>query len=605
MGLDNETGRAFGVAEPLHPGSNKIRIKVLGIIGTGLQKLTSENARRMFPPSGYVFAFDLFEKAPELKENELLQFSYTLSDYTGFDLERYVISSKAKRLGSPLIAAKGFTKSYKSIDLSKLELIETGDKSNFYVYVQDRFIIGKLSCRNGQISNPPKSVKMWDRDENTIVNYNNHFYLFDDPAGDYTILDCLNDKQLVEWFREKLKVLNSDWVTYLDQKTSWRSEMPLRFLPTEDDDLESIRMEKIKGMFENLELTAQELIRIFESSDVFKQLFETSIEKHKEQFMKNHGIQVERLERDAKEKEKTLNDALVNVRKQLKIEQQSLSETEKKIQKYQLDIEHLEKDKHRLLADFSIISDVFKTQERQPKSASLQPTYILEEMLPESASNLFSKEELIDRVKYYLAIEGYDQKIAELLTNTILSYKGVFISELEIAICFLKAFGNVKFIIQATEVGWLNFKDFWDSGLGDLWNSASEYPNQLHVLMLQDVNLASPECYARPLLDMFTGLRKKIPFAGTQLPKNFRVIATKASTDNPRIGLPLIRQTFKGWGELGFSFPIELIKDQPVKDKPVSGYCDFQQTELYLPTGLEKDILLDRNKRITTPLFDQ
>ena len=107
---------------------------------------------------------------------------------------------------------------------------------------------------------------------------------------------------------------------------------------------------------------------------------------------------------------------------------------------------------------------------------------------------------------------------------------------------------NAFYIIQQIEPDWLHFSDFWKNGLGAIWKSAHDYPDKLHFLFLEDINMSSPECYARPLLDMITGIRMLIPFGKTQYPGNLKIIATKISTENPEIGLPLIRTNFHGMG---------------------------------------------------------
>jgi hypothetical protein len=600
-----ETGRAFGFVEPLSPNSSNMHIKVLGILDTEIKILTEEELIRRFPPKGYVFAFEFFKFYEDIDPNELVLFSYVPmpeKKYPNWD--DYKIIQKVKKFGTRLISINNFANNCKTIDLSTIELAENLDRSNFYGLAQDRFIIGKLSARNGQISSQNKYIRMWDKDDSPVVSYNNNYYLLaENPLGPYTTLDCLTDRQLIDWFRDKLKMINPEWVDYLG-RTSWRREMAAAISVDNEDGLEIIRLEKVMNLLNDLHVSSEELIRLMEASDQFKQWFEKQIDIYKETYLKNYGLKIDQLEKELRDKELSIEIGLSKSRKQLKTSQQKLGELEQKIQRAQKDLDHLSREKGRLLADFSIF-DSLVTNTVATNLHTNASGYIIEDQLPAQNDPVISRRELIERMQYYLSDCMFNPKIAPLVTDTVLLHHGTFVKDMELAICLIKAFGNTRFIIQQTAVDWLHFKDFWSNGLGELWRSAHDQRERLHVLVLEDINLSSPECYARPLLDMITGLRTKIPFDGSTLPPNFRIIAGKASTVSPKIGLPLLQETFKGWGHVGFNHKLtrEELSEKPAR--PPAGFVNAAQLSEYFPDELGKAILLRENSGDIVELYDQ
>ena len=87
-------------------------------------------------------------------------------------------------------------------------------------------------------------------------------------------------------------------------------------------------------------------------------------------------------------------------------------------------------------------------------------------------------------------------------------------------------------------------------------------PCLLVIYFLEDVNLSSPECYAKPLLDVVRVIRKRIPYAESSYPQNLRILMTKASVEDPAIGLPVIQDTFDCVGFYGFGADLTINLDK-------------------------------------------
>ena len=102
--------------------------------------------------------------------------------------------------------------------------------------------------------------------------------------------------------------------------------------------------------------------------------------------------------------------------------------------------------------------------------------------------------------------------------------------------------------IQQVEPDWLKFDNFYENGLKQIWQQAYSYPDKLHFIILEDLNMSSIECYGKPLNDLLGKTRKVLPGLGTTFPKNLWVFGIPIILSTHTFGLPLVKDTFLNWG---------------------------------------------------------
>ncbi|APW63209.1 hypothetical protein BSF38_04773 [Paludisphaera borealis] len=90
--------------------------------------------------------------------------------------------------------------------------------------------------------------------------------------------------------------------------------------------------------------------------------------------------------------------------------------------------------------------------------------------------------------------------------------------------------------IVAAEPTWLSFSDAWGGEVEDFWREAVERHDELHLLIFADADRALVQCWARPLLDIVSGLRSTLP-SGLAWPENLRLIACP-SADEAALPVP-------------------------------------------------------------------
>lgn len=587
MEFDFEKHKVIGRIEyALGLDKSSARIKVIGIVDDHgyVVYLNDNQSSNIFQHGGFVFAPGLM-KNTKFEISGIYEFKVQ-KNTRAIDLEDIYIVDRQSIItkGFKAVLLEGFKFEYDYVDISKIYLKDKGITGLFYG-IANNYVIGRFQIKNGNLETAENKLMLWDKNNCNCITHNNNYHLLDEPNGEHLLVDCMDDNQLFEWFRGQIKEIDPPLFQKLNSSTNWKTKIPALFdkLRLENADIEKLRLKRIESKISHIEFTWNEIIEFREQSPSLKRVFNDAIKTHIEDFKSEYSkelkefedeiirqkrektIDFEKLEQEAKTKIAALN---TEINKKQAEAQKAVAEYEKA----KLRLIEIEKEKSRIISDFGIIKEVLSLSGATMNSIS-ESSYILEEVVT-GKNEILSEKDYINNIQYYLADFKIEPKLAKRIFETITIYKALFISDIRIALSVINATGNAKFIIQHTEPDWLHFKDFWNNGLSIIWKSAYENPEIPHFFVLEDVNLSSPECYARPLLDVIAGIRGKIPFAETCFPNNLIIFATKASSQNPTIGLKLYEVTFPNWGGIGFTNKIKPTEDVVQKFSFVEGKID-------------------------------
>ncbi|MBP1616567.1 MAG: hypothetical protein H6Q14_394 [Bacteroidetes bacterium] len=573
MEFDFEKHKVIGIVQKKHFSNENAKIKAFGFIDedNNVFKINENKAIEVFKPYGSIFSFDFFKYYP-FKTDEIIKISVKPNIQSKEGHDEFILHRIYEKYGIPAYPLKGFSVSNQSIDLTSLQIDGNYGDGEFFG-ITKKYIIGKLKVRSGVLS-PVAANKIyrWDIDanEDNLIRNQTYTRLIDEPISEYSIVDCLTPDELFDWFRKKLNQIDYESIKKINSIGKWQKEIPKLFeaLSKTDAEIENLRLKRIEGYFAQIELDRHDIYDFMSKSSNLKVAFDKAIEKHIDDFQSQYSKKLKEIEDEVLRKEKELNENLNRSEHEAKTKIAALNteikkkqiETQKAIDEFEQSKQRLieiEKEKSRIISDFGIVKEVLSLSSGTT-STSTEKNYILEEVTTEHIGILNIKD-FINNVQYYLSDLKRNPDFAKRIIETMLVYKALFIKDIRIALSVIKASGNAKYIIQHTEPDWLHFKDFWNNGLSTIWNSAHESPEIPHFFVLEDVNLSSPECYARPLLDVIANIRSKIPFAETSYPNNLIIFATKASSQNPTIGLNLYKETFPDWGSIAYKNDINRI----------------------------------------------
>lgn len=538
------------------------KIKVCGLIcnDNSILKPSFDELKLLFPPSGYVFEYRFFNNY-NFEIGDIIEFwtdeiRSTRDDWDNIKIRNY--NPDLKYFGIESRKISGFKKNDLATNLNTITLEDKTDGSFFGI--TDKYIVGKLRCKNEKVEPAlHHRIQIWDLEDDNLISVDGKYRLIKEPQGESIILDCMDEKQLFEWFRQLLKQIQPDYVDLLDKNRSWRTELPSLFSITDNEKLQAdlIRHKRIEGKFDLLELSRNDIKTLVDSSDNLKAAFEKKINEHKEDFKSSYQNELSQYKSEIEQQKKELDVEIKRLQNQKVIEEGFLEKLAKQITDAKSQLAEMQENKDRIIQDFSIIKEVLQVQSQCNNSIKEnQNSFVVEEIIDSDNDNLKTIEEFEEQLKYHLSINAINHQFAKKIINVISTQKAILVKDIKIGLSIVEATNNAKYIVQQVEPDWLHFKALWENGLGEIWNLAHSSPEKFHFLLLEDINMSALECYCRPLLDILNGIRKKIPFGQTPFPNNLKIFATIASFEEPEIGLPIYRNTIENWGAIGFRFDI-------------------------------------------------
>jgi hypothetical protein len=565
---NNDTGWAFGVIDR-ELSNNCGKIMVLAKLDEQKKPLTildEKSAKEEFYPWGGVFGPSLFEEYKKfaLKIGDPVIFKFQPNEEIKNDGDdRFIVTHKTLNKKGYLLhkIEDNLIENGCFIDLERLNAELNIPESKDLYLRSSTSIIGPFFVENdGEIRvKDKKKVHSWKISDCNIIKSRKGLFLIEVPSHDvaHDYLDCMKSEQLSEWFRERIKEIDSSFVDELDKRTDWRKKMAEIIEMSKDTPgkLVEFRLSRVMKCLDNLKLEKTKIQSFAESSDEFRKIYEKSIVELKEEY-KNEFEEEYREEMAALEQKKSKAQAdNQKLKEDIKNKERQQEHLNKEIADHRSNLEHFEKQRERLMKDFSLLQYIGDVQSKSPVNTTTAPAYLIEEVKPgdKEIKEIKNKEEFLGRLEHFFALYGINKTYSKRFLNAAAAFKCFLIPDAKLGLAFAEAVCNTKYIIQQVEPDWLHFRNLWKNGLGELWESSHNEPEKLHLLILEDINLASPECWGRPLFDMMSGLRERIPFGGTPWPRNFKIAATKLPSIEPPIGLPVYKQTFAYWGACHFS----------------------------------------------------
>lgn len=541
------------------------KIKVLGYLDElqNFQRFSEEEAIAYFPPSGYVFEPGFFRNYP-FSEGDFISFYVEENQRADIDNGDYVFKIEYKcpdvnKLGNRYYTLPEYNIKDNTLDLEELSINENLEDGVFYG-ITKQHIIGPFSFENGVISAKNSStVEVWELNTENILSCENYSCLFSIPKSSLCILDCLNYKELFDWFKMQLRNKSGKYLDYLDRETSWRKDLLASFANVGEEvkKINTIRYNRLIRMIDLIELDNHAVKDIIDISPNFEEIFVREIERHKSEYIQKEIEKgnselfdfKNRIEAEKAEIDKQFDDYQTKIETSEKILKKKSDELEQLNQS----ISELTERKEEIIQDFHIIKEVLGGTKNSSNNHLMEnENYVLSEICRKKDSVPQQPEDTIGEIACYLNEYEINHKYANRIYNCVMNKQATLIGDLKIGLAVAKASHNACFLVQPVDPDWLHFEDLWNHGLAKMWYAAHEDKDKLYLLILQDVNMSSPECYLRPINNIVSGLTDTLPMSHLGFPSNLRILATIAPSEEPEIGLPINKNTFKEWGAVGF-----------------------------------------------------
>ena len=562
---------AIGEVNVLYNGKNA-RIEVLAYREQGIWK--KEDIVKKFPDEGKTFA-----RGYTQDNGKIVLFTYEENngeekDKTKLNELRVLPQVHTNITDEELCTRQGFQTS-------------TPDRFYFLRESNDRkYICGPLNATKqlAPLDNK-KEISAWECKPEDIIKINDIIYLLT-PAEDIEkrescfMLDCMSIEQFQKWAKDVLKTdLGENFTIAKLLKTI--KDIAAR-------NTEELHRSRLKRLMENINILIDtvENVKALQQIPAFSPKINEIIAAHREKFFADAQKEVdkqleetkaelrlledkvaqkkselqkiteeydltiwameEEQEKIIKNKKNELDEITKNKKNELdeiiKNKKNELDEIDNKYSRTEKRLKELQKKRETLIEDIQLQAEIFGGSLKQGNVWH----YPLEQVTPgvnalQSVELENIKSRISDKCEYEVNMSFFPSQC-----------KGWQVEDIRLGIALAHITGNAAYQLCQPSPQWISFKEFWDESLQVIWESAHGNPEKWHFLLIENYNIALPECWGMPLWNILMGKATLLPCAQTpHYPNNLRIIVSSAaitSEDNTHLGLPTkINDCFKSY----------------------------------------------------------
>lgn len=559
-----------GILE-VRKGTDSGRIKVIAFKRDNRYVNDLEEIKNEFSPHGYVFAPSIF-KNYEYGLDTILEFTAAPATNSAINGDDVIMDNyyDCKRIGVQVFQIDNIILDNPSaINQPALRsYMHEIPSSHFYIKNND-ILYGPFKSVNDEvIPLHGKEVYKYGTIPETYI-CGNKYYFLEEPVNIIETIDCRTPAQLVDWFKKLIQTLSIKVdVSLLHQLQNG----------TEMDVLNSARLQRLLKQVDIITLTRNELEELASNSERFKTMYQNALDNIRNEFEKELIVPVSK-------KKQLLNEDCSKLQDLLDRRNNDYDVIAKNVESTKKQYEFIVKEKDRLIEEIKVQTLVLGNNiSEKPGNEIADKLFTFEEQIYDNKCESFV--DLAEFAVRYIEIFGETAEMrgkGKRLLFQLKDYRCLLCKNIELIQQFARLSNNCKLFMQQVEPDWLKFECLYKNGLKQIWESAHKNSDIIHFLVLEDMNMASIECYGKPLLDMLAGLRHKLPGLHSKWPDNFWIFGVPLEhNDELSFGLPLIKSTFKNWGAFPFFELLNNVINADLKYLPVSAL--FNHDSLVTPS---------------------
>lgn len=510
-------------------------------------KITDLNQIKNVFPNGNVFSGKIFNPTQtQIKERDLIEIPLT-EDPSQNEEEKstYILHSNIKKIGVKIIDIPiNYTNNgYLDIDAIneyyKSDLIEMDLVGKFYLS-DNHYLYGPFRIQNASIESANvKSISKYEFNFDELINLEDrkYSYILEVPKKKVAEIDCMSKAQVLEHLKKTLNTFQNINIE-VNKIKDLRDAISKNNAGSEI--LDPIRLSRADQYLSELELSYEEINKLKSNNESWKLIFGKNYQKHKSEFEKEFLSEVE-YSKKIKEKElESLQKEILTCEKNLSLKKQNIKDVLK-------EIDQINTKKEDLILSIKLSAGINDSASKGNSNNEDVKFYLCNENL-----NL--------ELPIYLDSVDYLNYLTEkrIIKNEFKTYlidaihclkKGNFHLANNIAFVntLIKTFGAYKIIQQNAEIDWIKYQFIYDNGFKEIVESATKTPLIPHFYVLQDINISSFECYAKPIIDIANSVRKNIPGLKVNWPSNLYFIGIPIEVEIEKFGFEMQRDTFKNW----------------------------------------------------------
>ena len=555
--FDYENNNPVGYVDILPNGN--ANIDIVGYVDrlNKYHHLNSKEINNTFPPKGRVFAHNFVQKYESFR-NSLVCLAVMPNAKDGEGLDSYIWDKS--------VTVYEFGTKLKSLKANLNEDVE----NNFRIFQEndlietesDKFILCGDKVYYIKAQSRERLIPYWNISSLDIIDtsFGKKYIPSSQLPEKDGCIDITNDDQLINWFMTKILRKH-----YSEIVAGESFDVVEQYLVKAFNDMKNLtpnvhksRLERIKRISTNFIMTLDELHAISEIPWV-KNVIQQTVEAYKQSLVSDtsaeykdlldklkeeHETQIElekiRYEEKLKELETQFNASASTIseneakatakleEKKLEIEilDETIATKKKDVENVEQLIKKANERKNDLISDFSIIKEVFGmgSPVSSPTLSKFSKTLnseSIDQVRTECMMYNAYKKSLEDTLKANKLPHQNASTIADMMAE----YKLLLVPDGVYAMAIIHAAQKCYYGVEYVNVGWKSFDDLWTEGLQEMVQHCNNKPEQMHFLILQNINLSYLPNYLQPILDIQMGLSPDFP-CGIQFPDNLRILCT-------------------------------------------------------------------------------
>lgn len=536
-------------------------VKVYGYMdGYKYISLSAEESNRIFTPKGEVFAFNIVRDYSSL-DRKLIALSVRPNDKEGDNRDDFVCDyyrGGVRLIGNPIkdIARIGVLGEYNYTVLQAQDLL--GKDEPTYFRVKD-----KLYCLKDKTSRlvPYCTITSYV----PIINGKyGMYYIGGALPYEEGVIDITNDKQLISWFIKNIvKVCWNDIQSGNGKLAQEAAKQALEASKNLSPDIVKRRLQRITTLTETFAITRDE-IQSLSTAPWLQPTMQKALIRFKDDYidliMSENADEINSIRKEHKleiQKEKAQHDSVIaqlkeSMERALQEHDQALTEFESdiKAKKYELnklieDIADKEKivgslteqlnsineRKDSVVADFEVIKEVLGLASPQIEpSISIQASLPMEQICT-TETKLPLYRGFNKNLENCLQAYGCQTDGITALSTIFRGFSSILLPNIESLMATIYATGKCRYITSYVNVTWKSFEDLWNNGLSQIIDSCNNCPQEIHYLILRNINLSYIPNYMQPLFDVQMGYTNTLPKTKCAYPSNLKVLMTATEDD--------------------------------------------------------------------------
>ena len=554
--------KIIGVARIKHQGAIHSSIYPLGWEDNNyhFQPFSKKELKSIFKPNGTVFG----SKIPDYLLNVLSKFSITECEFYDDPKKDLFCREKDVRIEKyvdPIVntTMQGLT-----------EAIKQGIFNCYYKVSDKIYYITEGDSKKGIAKYWTIEEDLFETNRNICMSDDDVFLIRDSIDYPFNYSDISTKEEIINFTINLINTFDIDPqnIRTISDEIIQEISLPLEVL--------KFRLDEFNALLPSIILTHKSIIDLA-SNPILSDVLQKSIKEYEDEYIKtyeDHNRElIKKLEQAKEQKLKDINDAceeehkmalsqLMAINEEIDKAQVRLNEVCEKIQikeneanSFEQRFAAIEEHKGRLIEDFSMIKDVICRQTQTLE----KPLISNIERVTCDGESILNFEDFCSHIFTHLLNNKFSQDSAVEISKDIsrlfvaknsigTNLSVILIPNLKIFKSLLNAIGRYRLCSMGVAPDWKSYDNLYYNALCNMIKSANNNPNEIHILLLQNMNLSYIPSYMQPINDILIGISNKLPgdhdIVG--IPSNFWIFGTRTELNEEAI--PISRSNIEEYG---------------------------------------------------------